>query len=201
MKISKLTKLAWVFFALTLATTTVFAQARGFRNRVNVNPNVNNGGMSCIDMISDLSADQKSAIVELENKHQEEMSLLRAERRSTIDLQEKNLIRQEMLETVANHQNEVMALLDNGQKEQYQAIQAQGTLHKYQNPYGRGIYGRVAPGDTLLQEGVYYQGSNNFYRRGAGRGAYGQGQGVYGRGPCGRGLNRNIRGNGRGSRY
>ena len=180
MKISRLKKLAGVFLALTVTATTLFAQGRGFRNRVNVYSNVNAGVMSCIDQISGLSEKQVSEITTLEEQQQNVMASLRLQRRSTPYLDEKEQIRKQMDATVENHRNEVMALLSSEQKEQYAKILSQGTLHKYQNPYGRGIYGRRGSG---VRQGAFYGNYRNppggYYRRGLGRGAN---TGYYGRG-------------------
>jgi len=182
MKISKLTKLGGVFFILTLAATTLFAQ-RGFRNRYYI-PDYN--VMSCINQISSLTEDQKTAILELESLHQEEMAALRAERRSTIDLDEKNRIRKEMLEVREKHLNKVKAVLNEEQKAQYEQIQAAGTMHKYQNPWGRGIYGTRTANDSIPAFRRDYRNvPPRNYGRGMGRrgnrGWYGRGNDAYGR--------------------
>ncbi len=183
MKISKLTKLGGVFFILTLATTTLFAQ-RGFRNRYYI-PDYN--VMPCIEQISSLTEDQKTAILKLENLHQEEMAALRGERRSTIDLDEKTRIRKEMLEVREEHLSEVKALLNEEQKAQYEQIQTAGTMHKYQNPWGRGIYGARTANDSIPAFRRDYRNvPPRNYRRGVGpagnRGWYGRGYGAYGGG-------------------
>lgn len=181
MKISKLTKLGGIFFILTLATTTLLAQ-RGFRNRYYM-PDYN--VMSCIDQISSLTEDQKTAILKLENLHQEEMAALRGERRSTIDPDEKTRIRKEMLEVREEHLSEVKALLNEEQKAQYEQIQAAGTMHKYQNPWGRGVYGNRIANDSVPPYRRYYRNAPPLnYGRGIGRwgnrGRYGRGYGAYG---------------------
>ncbi len=121
MRISKLRKFAWAFFALALATTTVFAQGYGNRNRVN-----NNKTGVCLEQITDLTEQQKTKIQELEQKHQTEMAELRDNRRGTVDAIEKNDIRGEMLKKVKAHRNEVKQLLTASQQEQYEALHAQG---------------------------------------------------------------------------
>ena len=63
MKISKLHKFAWVFFALALGTTTVFAQGWKNGNRVN-----NNKKGMCLEQISGLTEEQKTQIQGMEEK-------------------------------------------------------------------------------------------------------------------------------------
>jgi hypothetical protein len=181
MKISKMTKIGGVLFILTLATTTLFAQ-RGFRNRYYL-PDYN--VMSCINQISRLTEDQKTEIRELEIQHQKEMDALRAERRSTIDLDEKGLIREEMLEVREEHLNQVKKVLNEEQKAQFEQIQSAGTLHKYQNYWGRGLYGYGIANDSVpALRRDYRNVAPQMYGRGmprrGNRGWNGRGYGSYG---------------------
>jgi hypothetical protein len=129
MKTSKLRKLAWAFFALALTTTSVSAQGYGYRNRV-IQPS---DGMPCIEQISDLTEKQKTDILALEQKHQEEMVALREDRRSTTDFDKKDSIREKMLEQKVDHRNAVKALLNPDQQRQYDLIQAKRGMGKYRN--------------------------------------------------------------------
>lgn len=130
MKISKLHKFAWAFFALALATTTVFAQ--GYRNGNRVNNNQNG---TCLEQISGLTEKQKTEIQELEQNHQKEMAELRDNRRGTVDAIEKNEIRGEMLKKVEAHQKSVKNLLTADQQKEYDNLHAQ--RNNYQGNRGR----------------------------------------------------------------
>jgi len=117
MKTSKLSKFAWVFFALALGTTTVFAQ--GWRNG---NKTFSYQNQVCLNQISDLSDDQKSKILEMNKIHQEKMAELREQRQATADAIEKNDIRGKMLKKVKAHREEVKNLLNEEQKIQYDQL-------------------------------------------------------------------------------
>nr|WP_319572775.1 hypothetical protein [uncultured Draconibacterium sp.] len=132
MKTSKLINVAWVFFALVLTATSVFAQRGRRANAVQNNPN-----LPCLAQISDLSEDQKESIKELEISHQKAMAELRVERRSTVNAVEKSEIRTEMLKNVEAHRNEVRSLLTAEQQEQYDRLQVNSTYGRNQN-VGRG---------------------------------------------------------------
>lgn len=117
MKISKLSKFAWAFFALALGNTTVFSQGFGNQNNRFLNQE-----KPCITQISDLSADQKNKILELENAHQKTIAQLRNERRSTVDFNEKEEIRDKMLLRIEEHQTEVKNLLTENQQKEYDLL-------------------------------------------------------------------------------
>lgn len=118
METSKLKKLAWVFFALALTTTTLFAQ--GWRNGNRPFYGSNN---NCINLISGLSDEQKTKIDGLNKSHLETMSQLRAQRQSTTDAIEKSEIRTTMLKTVKAHRDEVKSLLTPDQQKQWENLQ------------------------------------------------------------------------------
>ncbi|HKI87701.1 MAG TPA: hypothetical protein VKA38_01655, partial [Draconibacterium sp.] len=67
MKISKLQKFAWVFFALILGATTLFAQGWRNGNRAFVQ---NNQNAPCLNEISGLTENQSAKISELNEKLQ-----------------------------------------------------------------------------------------------------------------------------------
>ncbi len=117
MKTSKLRKLAGVFFALALGTTTLLAQ--GYRYQNNRYLSREN---ACLNQISNLTEEQRNTILELENTHQEIMAQLRAERRSTINIDEKDEIRSRMLNQVDTHQNEVKNMLTESQQKEYDLL-------------------------------------------------------------------------------
>ncbi len=113
MKDSKLQGLAWVFFALMLASTNVFGQDRVTRNRANSDHNGN-----CLSHISGLTEKQQKQIQEMEVNHQITMEELRTKRRSTGDAIEKSEIRTEMLKKIKAHRNSVEEVLTADQKKQ-----------------------------------------------------------------------------------
>lgn len=117
MKTSKLRKLAGAFFALALGTTTLFAQ--GYRFQSNRYLSQEN---ACLSQISDLTEEQKNKILELENTHQEDMAELRAGRRSTTNIEEKDEIRSRMLNQVDAHQKEVKDMLTKSQQKEYDLL-------------------------------------------------------------------------------
>jgi hypothetical protein len=123
MKISKLSKFAWIFFVLATGTTTLFAQGWRNGNRAFVQ---NNQNAPCLTQITDLTQEQSDKIAQLNKKHQEAMTELRDERRSTTDLIEKNEIRGTMLKKVNAHREEVKGLLTDEQQKQYDQFYARG---------------------------------------------------------------------------
>ncbi|WP_319500645.1 hypothetical protein [uncultured Draconibacterium sp.] len=159
MKTSKLINVAWVFFALVLTTTSVYAQ-RGRR----ANAVQNNQNLPCLAQISDLSEEQKTSIQELEASHQKTMTELREQRRSTVNAVEKSEIRTEMLKNVEAHRNEVKSLLSEEQQTQYKQLQAYGSYGRNQNVgrgNGRGNGGRSAYANN---NGRGKRGNNNWCR-------------------------------------
>ena len=175
MKISKLQKLAGVFFALALGTTTLFAQGSGNGNRVNNNQNGN-----CLQQISGLTEKQQTEIQTMEQSHQKEMAELRDNRRGTVDAIEKNEIRGEMLKKVQAHQNAVKNLLTADQQKEYDNLHAQ--RNNYQGTRGR-------------NHGQQFANNN---RGGCQRNGAGYGNGNRGnRGQKGNGCQRNRGGKGK----
>lgn len=183
MKTSNLQKFAWVFFALVLTTTSVFAQ--GWR-RANYNVQ-NNQNLPCLTQISNLSEQQLESIQELEADHQKAMGELREQRRSTLNAVEKSEIRTEMLKNVEAHRSGVKSLLTEEQQVQYDQLQAS-------LGYGRNqVYNQRRGNANINQQG---RGNGNAAFRGQGNGGgnrtYARGQGQ-GRGN--RGWNQGQRGN------
>ena len=134
MKTSSLRKFAWVFFALTLTTTTVLAQ--GWRRGNNVQ---NNQNQPCLTQVSDLSKEQVAKIGKLEASHQEQMAELREQRQLTTNAIEKSEIRTNMLKNVEAHRNAVKALLNEDQQKQYDQLQGTAGNGRNQNfGHGRG---------------------------------------------------------------
>ena len=135
MKISKLSKFAWIFFVLATGTTTLFAQGWRNGNRSLVQ---NNQNAPCLNLISGLTEEQSTKITQLNEKHQEAMTEFRNERHSTIDAIEKNEIRGEMLKKVKAHREEVKGLLTEEQQKQYDQLYARG--NNFGNQRGNGNF-------------------------------------------------------------
>jgi hypothetical protein len=119
MKISKLIKLAGVFFALAWGTTAVLAQGYGYGNNRSLSSDY-----ICLNQISDLTNEQKNKIQELAKNHQSTMDALRDERRSTTDWDTKDEIRLKMLQAKVEHRKEVKSLLNEKQQQEYDLIQS-----------------------------------------------------------------------------
>nr|WP_319510824.1 Spy/CpxP family protein refolding chaperone [uncultured Draconibacterium sp.] len=132
MKTSKLTNIAWVFFALALTSTTVLAQGRRTGNGYYQNQRNN-----CVNYISGLTDTQQEQIQQMENNHQLAMNELRTKQRATINTVEKSEIRTEMLKKVEAHRTEVRNLLTEEQQIQYDQLQANSNYARNQN-IGRG---------------------------------------------------------------
>ncbi|MDB4583906.1 Spy/CpxP family protein refolding chaperone [Draconibacterium sp.] len=197
MKLSKLQKLAWVFFALALATTSVYSQ-----NWRNGNRNVQNQNGTCLNYISDLTEKQQKQILELEEKHQEEMAELRNQRRATFDAIEKNEIRGEMLKKVKAHRNAAKNFLNENQQKQYDQLHSFGFYGRGQNFAnrngngnfkGRGMNGGKQQFAGGNRGGRCYANGNN-YGRGYGR-SYNSGNRNCFRNGNGYGAGFNNRGN------
>lgn len=135
MKIRKLQKFAWVFFALVLGTTTLFAQGWRNGNRAFAQ---NNPNAPCLTQISGLTEKQSAKIAELNEKHQVAMTELRDEQRSTVDPIEKNEIRGKMLKKVKAHREEVKGLLTEDQQKQYDQLNFRG--NNFRNQRGNGNF-------------------------------------------------------------
>lgn len=151
MKISKLQKFAGVFFALALGTTTLFAQGMGNGNRAFAQ---NNKRITCTDYISGLTDEQVASITELETTHQKMMNELRDKRRATVNWDEKDLIREEMLENVVAHRGKVKKLLTEEQQKEYDMLQLRGNNFRNQRAgyangrgYGYGNRQGFGPGN------------------------------------------------------
>ncbi|WP_346858969.1 hypothetical protein [uncultured Draconibacterium sp.] len=155
MKTSNLQKLFWVFFALIVTTTSVYAQGRRNVNRIQDNQN-----LPCVTQISNLSDQQVTEIEKLEAGHRETMEELRTQRRSTIDAVEKSEIRTEMLKQVQTHQNDVKGLLTADQKAEYEQLQNNGGLYKNQR-YAQNNRGRNSAGNYGRQNCVGCRGNGN----------------------------------------
>jgi hypothetical protein len=180
MKTKIFAKLALVIVIVAAVTSTTFGQRWNNANRFASNQ-VAFTQPTCINQIVDLTDKQVEKIKALEEKHQTQMNEFRTERRSTIDLTEKNTAREEMDKMVAAHQSEVKSLLTEEQQNQYDL------LHTSANPkyaqgrqfYGAGNNQAFVRGGARMNNNVAYNrnnnrrvGNNQAYARGAVRGNY-----------------------------
>ncbi|MFA5328335.1 MAG: hypothetical protein WC384_11140 [Prolixibacteraceae bacterium] len=128
MRTSPLKRFAGIFLALfvtaTVAVSSNNSDGRG-RNRTS--------GANCVRSISGLNQDQKDKIISMNAQHQATMNELREKRRSTIDQDEKNQIREQMVSQVATHRNEVKALLNPDQQKQFEQFPRNGNNQQFGN--------------------------------------------------------------------
>ncbi len=82
--------------------------------------------LPCINGISNLTEDQQMQIEELEQSHQAKMDAFRKERRNTSNLDEKQQVYDQMQAAKGTHRTQVLNLLDEGQKQEYLALQGNG---------------------------------------------------------------------------
>lgn len=166
MKTPKIRKLTLFLMTFVLTGSTVFAQGWRGGNRQGFGRNMHWAADSiqpaCVNLIQDLTDDQKEEITALESEHQKTMAELRTQRRSTTDAIEKNEIRGKMLKQVASHRDEIRDLLTEEQQQQYDLLQARNQ--------GR-------------RQG-FAQGNRNAGRRGGFAAGYGNGRGRRGNQNC-----------------
>lgn len=161
---SKLTKLAWVFFALAVTSTTLYAQ--GWRNEKQAR---NGRNSNCLNQVSGLNDEQKTKIAGLNETHQAKMDELRTQRQSTTDAIEKSEIRTTMLKNVKVHRDEVKSLLTAEQQKEYDLLQSRGN---YGNGRGQGNFQGRGQGKGNCQFAGNY---GNRCKRGGGGQGYGRG--------------------------
>ena len=176
MKTHYFAKFALVIVIVATVTSTTFAQRGVYANRM-INNQVDFSQPTCINQIADLTDKQVEKIKALEEKHQTKMNEFRTERRSTIDLNEKNTAREEMDKMVAAHQSDVKSLLTEEQQNQYDL------LHTSANPnyaQGRQFYGArnnqafvrggARMNNNMVRANNRRVGNNQAYARGTARG-------------------------------
>lgn len=170
MKISRLHKFAWAFFALALSTTTVFSQGWKNGNRRNQESGIQK--QTCLNYIQNLTEEQVTEIGSLGATHKEAMNELRNQRRSTSDAIAKSEIRVEMLQKVEAHKNEVRNVLTAEQQKAYDAFPLQNYSMK-----NRG--NRVWNGRQGNQQDNAFAGNciNVDQKKGKGKGNSGLGKG------------------------
>lgn len=193
MKLSKITYVAWVFFALMLASSTLMAQGWRQGNKRNYQPN-----QGCLHGISNLSEKQQKQILGLEESHQIAMAELRTKRRSTTNAVEKSEIRTEMLKKVEAHKGEVKGLLSKEQQQQYEQLRSYGSNGCSQTYWnGRGNVNFQGRGNGNLQFACTNQRAGNH----GGRQGFSKGNGNFRNSNNGRGNgNRNFQ-RGKGGYY
>lgn len=166
MKTSNLQKLFWVFFALLITTTSVFSQ--GWRNSNTVQ---NNQNQTCLEQISNLTKKQIQEIEKLEKVHQESMTELRNQRRSSNNAITKSEIKTEMLKKVAAHQNEVKNLLSAEQQKEYALLHKNGSNYKNRR-FAQNINGRNRGNGNFAcngNNGCRGKGNNAGFRQNSGQ--------------------------------
>lgn len=168
MKTKKFKTITWVFIALLMGTTTVFAQPG--RNIDRTGFGYGYGGGYCLNVLTDLTEEQQEQITKLEASHQEAMVELRIEQRSAVDPIEKNEIRGEMLKRVKAHRDEVRSLLTEEQKKQYDLLQARRNYGG--KGFARGYRGRRGQAAFGSRRGRGQMGNCRYY--GGGRGYRGR---------------------------
>jgi Spy/CpxP family protein refolding chaperone len=122
--------------------------AQGWRSGRAAGNTIGNRQEMCMSALTDLTPEQKEKISQLVNAHQETIDELRTEQRSTFDPVKKNEIREEMLQNVSAHRNEVRNLLTEEQKNQYNSYKSS------QGNRGRGFTASV----VVFAEGVVFAG-------------------------------------------
>ncbi|WP_299582391.1 hypothetical protein [uncultured Sunxiuqinia sp.] len=132
--------------------------------------------LPCLNGISNLTADQQKQIGELEQTYQTQMEAFRKERRSTSSLEEKQQVYEKMQKAKGTHRTQVLNVLDEGQKQEYLALQGNGKRQFQANRNGRN---RPCNGVRGNRRG---NGQGNFKGKGGGNcQAVGRGQGRSGR--------------------
>jgi hypothetical protein len=170
MKTQILSKTTLVLFSFIVLSLSGYSLDQRGRNRIST-PNYTY--MQCIEQVPGLTDEQVSKITSLNQAHRDAILELRNERRSTVDLAEKNVIRAEMDELVKNHRDDVKALLTDEQKEAYEQLLAN-------NQYGNRRYANnnkfSRRGNSRMDRGNgCYGRSNGSFTGGNGRGNRGGG--------------------------
>ncbi|PTN05601.1 hypothetical protein [Mangrovibacterium marinum] len=74
---------------------------------------------SCVNGISNLTEEQKTAISALETSYQSQMADYRTDRQGTMDLEQKKEIREKMITARDQHRKQVNELLNSDQQKEY----------------------------------------------------------------------------------
>ena len=148
-------KFIWLFFAMLLGVSTLFAQGWGYGNRPGYGAGYGPGygagygpgyaagpGYNLAYFIAGLTEEQKTQINELEVNHQKALAELIIKQRSTYDLAESNTIREEMLKMVLTHRDNIRGLLTEEQQQQFDIMQSRNGFGMGFGPGRRGGRGR-----------------------------------------------------------
>jgi hypothetical protein len=146
-------KFIWLFFAMLLGVTTLFAQGWGYGNRpgygagfgYGAGPGFGYGAGPCYNFaysIPGITEEQKTQINELQVNHQKAMVELVIKQRSTYDLAESNAIREEILKMTLAHRDNIRGLLTEEQQEQFDLMQSRYGFGMGFGPGRRGGRGR-----------------------------------------------------------
>jgi len=119
MKTQILSKTTLVLFSFIVLSLSAYSLNQRGRNRISTPRNTY---MQCVEQVPGLTDKQVSKITSLNKTHREAILDLRNERRSTVDVTEKNTLRAEMDELVKSHRDDVKALLTDEQREAYEKI-------------------------------------------------------------------------------
>jgi hypothetical protein len=125
---------------LTVLLGTILMATQSFSQRGNRSYYNNNDCQN----IPNLTEEQQKEIQELRTGHLKEMQQLRAKRRSTYNMDEKNQIRNQMLEKQSNHRKDIRSLLSEEQKTFFDAnCQNRSGKNMQSNRSGRSGKGRA----------------------------------------------------------
>lgn len=114
-KILAIAVLTGIMYFLPTQGNELFAQRNGRGNGTCQAQNNQN----CSQTIPGLSEDQKQKISDLKTSHQNEMKVLRDEKRSTRSMDEKNAIDEKMTAKINKHKADVKALLTPEQQKNF----------------------------------------------------------------------------------
>jgi hypothetical protein len=152
------TKILGTTLLLMTLSFSMWAQGPGSRGR-RVPASYDRG--SCTQYIEGLTDKQIQKITTLEATHREQMEQLRNNRRSTIDFEAKDNIRDEMIKLRDKQRDEVRKLLTKEQQKAYDALPRDRYQEVRPEYYGRGRRG------DYDRRGAY--GRSESYRRGGRR--------------------------------
>mgnify|MGYP001025394182 FL=1 len=113
--------------AIIAVTGLMLMATQSYAQRGNRGNRMNRAG-TCYQNIPNLTEQQSQQIQELRTAHLNTMTELRQERRSTTDWDQKEVIREKMLQKQQSHKNQVRALLNDEQKSWFDA-----NYQRYQN--------------------------------------------------------------------
>jgi hypothetical protein len=158
----KTKKIIWMFIVILMASTTAYSQGYGYGIRQGQGYGYGPGYGECVfgqgygagyggpailrnlDLIPDITEDQKAKITEMEINHRKAMAELRVKQLSTDDVSERIEIGGKMAKKGLTHRDEIRNLLSEEQKEKLDLL-LQGRFYRGMG-YGRGFRGRGGRG-------------------------------------------------------